>query len=342
MEEHRLGGGERPPIPTAARRPVLARHASFVRSPAKPNITMSGTERTFESMGAEYIPIVLSRGCSDIGSRHTMEDVYICHDNFMQDFGLDGPSAFYVVFDGHGGKHAADFVCRNLPRFIIEDEAFLQTNAAFAYACSVNSSLASGMTALAALVVGRSLLVANAGDCRAVLCCHGKAIEMSRDHRSSCNREKVCIEASGGYVYDDRLNGQLNVAWAIGDWHMEGLKACNGLGSLSAEPEVMISNLTEDEFLIIGCDGIWDVFCSQNVVDSARRNLQEHDDPFACCKELVNEAIKRKSLANHSVVVVCFNSRPLPVLTATRLRVQRSISAEGLRELQSFLDSSDD
>lgn len=363
MEEHRLGGGGgggggggRPPIPGAAGRklPGLSRHASL-RSPA--NSTKSGTEKTFENMDAvAYMPVVRSGGWADIGSRHTMEDVFICSDNLMKEFGVesfeDGPSAFYGVFDGHGGKHAADFVCSNLARFIVEDEdfpreiekalssAFLQTDAAFADACSVNSSLASGTTALAALVVGRSLLVANAGDCRAVLCCRGKAIEMSRDHKPSCNREKVRIEASGGYVYDGYLNGQLNVARAIGDWHMEGMKACDGLGPLSAEPEVMIRNLTEeDEFLIIGCDGIWDVFRSQNAVDFARRKLQEHNDPVTCCKELVDEAIKRKSGDNLSVVVICFNSRPPPVLTTPRPRVQRSISAEGLRELQSFLDS---
>lgn len=58
-----------------------------------------------------------------------------------------------------------------MPRFLLEDEdfpgeieravasAFLQTDTAFAEACSVNSSLASGTTALAALVVGRSGLV---------------------------------------------------------------------------------------------------------------------------------------------------------------------------------------
>uniref|UniRef100_A0ACD5UGJ6 Uncharacterized protein n=1 Tax=Avena sativa TaxID=4498 RepID=A0ACD5UGJ6_AVESA len=221
-------------------------------------------------------------------------------------------------------------------------ESTLRTLCAAIYqdACSVNASLASGTTALAALITGRSLLVANAGDCRAVICCRGKAIEMSRDHKPSCNREKMRIEASGGYVDDGYLNGLLNVARAIGDWHMEGLKACDGLGPLSAEPEVMVRNLTEeDEFMIIGCDGIWDVFRSQNAVDFARRRLQEHNDPVACCKDLVDEAIKRKSGDNLSVVVVCFNSRAPPVLTVPRPRVQRSISAEGLRELQGFLDS---
>ncbi|KAG8094666.1 hypothetical protein GUJ93_ZPchr0012g19240 [Zizania palustris] len=107
-----VGGGER------GGKERLGRKAM---SPAKPNITMSGTEITCESMGTEYIPIVWYGACSDIGSRHTMEDVYICHDNFMKILDLIGPVHF-MVFDGHGGKHAADFVCSNLPRFIIQDE----------------------------------------------------------------------------------------------------------------------------------------------------------------------------------------------------------------------------
>ncbi|KAH7681800.1 Protein phosphatase 2C family protein [Dioscorea alata] len=158
-----------------------------------------------------------------------------------------------LVFDGHGGRHAAEFACSNLPRFISEDvdfpeeiervvaSAFLQTDTAFADACSADSALASGTTALAALIIGRSLVVANAGDCRAVLCRRGKAIEMSRDHKPACSVEKKRIEASGGYIYDGYLNGLLNVARAIGDWHMEGLKDRNGMGPLSAVPEVMQS-----------------------------------------------------------------------------------------------------
>lgn len=183
-------------------------------------------------------------------------------------------------------------------------------------------------------------MVANAGDCRAVLCRRGKAIEMSRDHKPACSVEKKRIEASGGYIYDGYLNGLLNVARAIGDWHMEGLKDRNGMGPLSAVPEVMQVRLTnEDEFLIIGCDGVWDVFRSQNAVDFARRKLQEHNDPAICCKELVDEALKRKTGDNLSVIVVCFSSSPPPALSVPRARVQRSISAEGLKELQGFLDS---
>lgn len=358
------GDSSRPPIPAVGsysrqclggdRKPALVRHASLMKTTTF-EVSVE-PEKSRENCGSEFLPIVRSGGWADIGFRRSMEDAYVCCDNFIHEYGLknlgEGPSAFYGVFDGHGGKHAADFACSNLLRFVLENDefpremekmitsAFLQTDTTFAEVCSLDSALASGTTALAALVVGRSLVVANAGDCRAVLCRRGKAIEMSRDHKPACINEMKRIEASGGYVYDGYLNGQLNVARALGDWHMEGLKGRHGgVGPLSAEPEVMCTKLTEeDEFLVIGCDGIWDVFRSQNAVDFARRKLQEHNDPATCCKELIDEALKRKSSDNVSVVVVCFDSKPPPALATPRGRVQRSISAEGLKELQSFLD----
>lgn len=49
----------------------------------------------------ESIPIVRSGACADIGLRTKMEDVYVCIDDFMLEYGLknmtDGPSAFYGV-----------------------------------------------------------------------------------------------------------------------------------------------------------------------------------------------------------------------------------------------------
>uniref|UniRef100_A0A7N0U9C9 protein-serine/threonine phosphatase n=1 Tax=Kalanchoe fedtschenkoi TaxID=63787 RepID=A0A7N0U9C9_KALFE len=344
---------------TASRVTASSYPTSLIRPPslirAKVPETSIETSMVVEECESDFTPVIRSGAWADIGNRKTMEDVYVCLDNFTRDYGLenstDGPNAFYGLFDGHGGKHAADFACHQLPRFIAEDEdfpseieraistAFLQTDAAFAEACSLNSTLASGTTALAALVIGRSLVVANAGDCRAVLSRKGKAIEMSRDHKPACSIERLRIEACGGYVYDDYLNGQVNVTRAIGDWHMEGLKDIDG-GPLSAEPELMSKELIkEDEFLIIGCDGLWDVFRSQNAVDFARRRLQEHNDPVRCSKDLIEEALKRKSGDNLAVVVVCFQPHPPPNLVAPRTRVQRSVSAEGLRELQGFLDS---
>jgi protein phosphatase 2C family protein 2/3 len=54
-----------------------------------------------ENHDADFFPIVRSGAWADIGFRSSMEDVYMCADNFMSDYGLknatDGPNAFYGV-----------------------------------------------------------------------------------------------------------------------------------------------------------------------------------------------------------------------------------------------------
>jgi len=71
------------------------------------------------------------------------------------------------VFDGHGGKSAAQFVRDNLPRVIVEDvnfpldlekvvkRSFLETDAAFLKTYSHEPSVSSGTTAITAIIFGR-------------------------------------------------------------------------------------------------------------------------------------------------------------------------------------------
>ncbi|XP_019441083.1 PREDICTED: probable protein phosphatase 2C 27 [Lupinus angustifolius] len=303
-----------------------------------------------------FVPVLRSGEWSDIGGRPYMEDTHISIGDLAKKFGYnmlcEETVSLYGVFDGHGGKSAAQFVRDHLPRLIVEDadfpfelkkvvtRSFLETDAEFAKTCSIESCLSSGTTALTAIIFGRSLLVANAGDCRAVLCHSGKAIEMSKDHRPFCIKERKRIESLGGFVDDGYLNGLLGVTRALGNWHLEGMKENSGRGGpLIAEPEIKMATLTkEDELLIIGSDGIWDVFRSQNAVDFARRRLQEHNDVKQCCKEIVEEAIKRGGTDNLTVVIVCFHPDPPPPVVVERPRVRRSISAEGLQNLKCLLE----
>ncbi|KAI3827458.1 hypothetical protein L1987_01533 [Smallanthus sonchifolius] len=303
-----------------------------------------------------FIPVLRSGEWSDIGHRPYMEDTHICIPDLAKTFNNkflgEETVSFYGVFDGHGGKGASKFVCDNLPRIIVNDanfplelekvvtRSFMETDAAFARSCALESALSSGTTALTAMIFGRSLLVANAGDCRAVLSRHGLAFEMSRDHRPCYDKERLRVESLGGFVEDGYLNGQLGVTRAIGNWHIKGLKeADDHAGPLSAEPELKLVTLTkEDEFLIIGSDGIWDVFRNQNAVDFVRRRLQEHNDVKRCCREMVEEAMKRGAFDNVAVVVVCFQAEPPAPVVVQKGRVRRSISAEGLLNLKVHLE----
>ncbi|KAK0577006.1 hypothetical protein LWI29_026499 [Acer saccharum] len=300
---------------------------------------------------SEFLPVFRAGSCAEMGPKQYMEDEHICIDNLIDHLGttakFPSPGAFYGVFDGHGGTDAASFVRNNILRFIVEDSqfpscvekaiksAFVQADYAFADASSLDIS--SGTTALTALFFGRTLTIANAGDCRAVLGRRGRALEMSNDHKPNSTSEKIRIEKLGGVVYDGYLNGQLSVARAIGDWHMKGPKgsAC----PLSAEPELHELLLTEeDEFLIMGCDGLWDVMSSQCAVTVARKELMLHNDPERCSRELVREALKRNTCDNLTVIVICFSPDPPPRIEIPPTRVRRSISAEGLHLLKGVLE----
>lgn len=254
------------------------------------------------------------------------------------------PSSFYAIFDGHGGSEAAAYLKENAVRFFFEDPnnndhliseeeisdsadltssfveklescfrmSFLRVDQALANEEGGRVDVTCGTTAITALVLGggpirrRHLLVANVGDCRAVMCRKGVAVQMSRDHRPSYPPEKKRIEDSGGFIDQyGYLNGELAVTRALGDWYM---KLPYGSSSpLTAEPEIQRFLLTEDdEFLIMGCDGIWDVLSNQDAVNLVRRGLTEHDDPQQCARELVSQALLRDTGDNVTAIVVCF------------------------------------
>ena len=85
----------------------------------------------------------------------------------------------------------------------------------------------SGCTAVAALIVpdanekGRRIYVANAGDSRCVLGLAGEAKPMSYDHKPGNAEEHSRILNAGGFVEFDRVNGNLALSRAIGDFEFK-------------------------------------------------------------------------------------------------------------------------
>jgi len=134
-----------------------------------------------------------------------------------------------------------------------------------------------GCTAVVCLVKNDTLYLANAGDSRAVLCRKGEAIALTTDHKPEMDTEKTRIYKAQGYIENGRVNGNLNLTRAIGDLMYK--KNPN----LTPEEQVITSNpdtfsyqlQDEDEFLIMGCDGIWEVKSNQDIVDFVRERLQD-------------------------------------------------------------------
>ncbi|CAN6676598.1 unnamed protein product [Malus baccata var. baccata] len=316
-----------------------------------------------ESSAVKFVPNLHSGSHSDTGSRDSMDDEHIRIDDQSAHVGprfkCPFPSAFYAVFDGHGGPEAAAYIKRNAMRLFFEDadlpqrmdmdavffrelenshrKAFLLADHALADEQSVRSSC--GTTALTALILGRHLMVANAGDCLAVLCRKGIAVDMSQDHRPSYLPERMRVEQLGGYIDDGYLNGSISVTRALGDW---GLKL--PLGSslpLIAEPDVQQVMLTEynEFFFIIDCDGIWDVMSSQYAVSRVRHGLRRHDDPQQCDKELVKEALRLNTSDNLTVIVVRLSTPEHVEFPRQRPRLRTcSLSEEARSRLRSLLE----
>ena len=160
-------------------------------------------------------------------------------------------------------------------------QSFLKTDAELLRLVQEGKLSHSGTTAMAAAVLGRRLLVAHVGDCRAILCRNGRAVNLTTDHRPSTPSERSRIESMGGYVDPEGyLNGDLQVSRALGDFHYTELKNEDGTGCLSAEPDV-VEQMVEmnDEFVVLTSDGALDVLLPNQVTRIARNSLIEHNSP---------------------------------------------------------------
>jgi serine/threonine protein phosphatase PrpC len=167
-----------------------------------------------------------------------------------------------------------------------------------------------GATALAALLWGDALYVANAGDCRALLCRDGSGAQLTRDHNADDSGERRRITASGGTVAHHAPSNThrvgeaaIHVTRSIGDFDMREQ-------GLTPEPEITRVELTpDDEFIILACDGLWDVLSCDEVVELVQSTVKE---PAMVTKRIVAEALTRGSTDNITVIVAFLK----PVSTA--------------------------
>ncbi|ORX35082.1 phosphatase 2C-domain-containing protein, partial [Kockovaella imperatae] len=139
------------------------------------------------------------------------------------------------------------------------------------------------------------LYTANVGDARAVLCRGGKAVRLTYDHKGSDTQEAKRITDAGGFVMNNRVNGVLAVTRSLGDASMKEF--------VVGAPYTTETTLDDqDEFLIVACDGLWDVCEDQDAVDIIR-SVQ---DPQEASRRLLDHAITNLSTDNLSVMVIRF------------------------------------
>jgi len=236
--------------------------------------------------------------------------------------------AFHAVFDGHGGDKAADTASMLVEDFFLaslEDASMSVARALYNAVLKAEEALAnqalaekeefnhvvntSGSTICATAIdlTEGILYCANVGDTRAVLCrANGVAIELSDDHKASRPDEVARVVHTGGFVSYGRVLGMLAVSRALGDAEM---KSPNTL--ITATPAMTQVELEDgDHFVLIACDGLFDVMTSQEAVDFVKAELVGVLDPSAehleeICQKLVRHALADlNSRDNVSVIIV--------------------------------------
>lgn len=139
----------------------------------------------------------------------------------------------------------------------------------------------------------RKLYTANVGDTRLILCRGGKALRLSYDHKGTDLHESKRVTNNGGMMISNRVNGMLAVTRALGDTYMKQFIIGN---PYTTETEI----IPDDEFLIVACDGLWDVCDDQKACDLVRGL----EDPVEGSRVLVEFALENFSTDNLTVMMV--------------------------------------
>eukprot|EP01127_Copromyxa_protea_P003445 TRINITY_DN13265_c0_g1_i1.p1 TRINITY_DN13265_c0_g1~~TRINITY_DN13265_c0_g1_i1.p1 ORF type:complete len:307 (-),score=66.07 TRINITY_DN13265_c0_g1_i1:69-890(-) len=248
-----------------------------------------------------------------------MEDTHVHTDNIT----TQSPwtkIAYYGVYDGHGGKHTAEFVQEELHKTIFETEEFKAGSVLEAIPKAFHSvdhriiaranaeGWMNGTTAVIALILDGQLHMANVGDAEACLVkLNNDTVEaenLTYPHKASDQSEKKRIEELGGHVFFGRVFGALAVARAFGDSRYKQPKTSQNFVSVEPYLHEVITLEQSHKYLILACDGLWDVCTHQQAAEFVHKGFSEGKSSQQVSVDLVQHALDLKTDDNVTVVVV--------------------------------------
>lgn len=253
--------------------------------------------------------------------------------------------SFFAVFDGHAGNKVAYYSANHLletlletPQFrqlrersnggkmSINDEAidlikkgivegFLNLDATMQQQQLNGNSdekERSGTTCVCALMTQNHIFFANLGDSRALLC-RKTEIVTTVDHKPYLDKERERIVKAGGSVMIQRVNGSLAVSRAFGDYEYKSVPELEPRDQLvSPEPDVYVidRNKDEDEFMVLACDGVYDVLDNEELYKIIYSRLSVKKDLKEATNQVLDVCLSKGSRDNMTMVLVVFESAP--------------------------------
>jgi len=268
------------------------------------------------------------------GWRLEMEDAHVAESNVAgKQIGL------FAVFDGHAGKNAAYHAAKHMTRMFSLQECFQRTEPS---PDDLGEALAetyfdldedmlqipafhdgtdhSGATALSVCITETHYIFANAGDSRGILVGgpSGTVIFSTQDHKPDNPEEIDRITKAGAQVFEKRVNGDLAVSRALGDFFYKRVPDKSPMDQpVTAKPDVTIvpRNIETDQFLVLACDGIWDVMNNDVCRDFLLDKMKAGYGLGRCCELLLDHCLELNSHDNMTVVIVAFPAAPKQIGT---------------------------
>merc|ERR1711962_26842 len=81
---------------------------------------------------------------------------------------------------------------------------------------------------------------------------------------------------------------------------------------VSPEPEFYIKERDEvlDQFLVLACDGVWDVMSNEDICNFITHRMKVHDNLETICNEVIDTCLYKGSRDNMSIIIIAFPSAP--------------------------------
>eukprot|EP00051_Salpingoeca_urceolata_P006401 m.84701 g.84701 ORF g.84701 m.84701 type:complete len:362 (-) comp14816_c0_seq3:109-1194(-) len=276
-------------------------------------------KETEDGVGAD--PDVRYGASACQGYRESMEDAHCCQ------VSMPGGVHLFAVFDGHGGSGTAQLAAQLLPQHMqaITAQLVSMDSAGVSEAirkvflavdkeiCSRMSSTKgsaeeSGATCTGVLVTREKLIFINLGDSRTFVTMQRSVRFHTLDHKPDDPPEASRIEKAGGWLASGRVCGILGVSRAFGDLPLketEGLPPEHQM--VSPIPDVtVLQRLPEDEFVFVGCDGVFDVMSNEAVAVFLRNTILQEEKLSSACSALLDTCLAKGSTDNLSSILVCF------------------------------------
>ena len=255
---------------------------------------------------------------------------------------------FFGVYDGHGGKGCSFYLKENLHKNIKEFSisgiklAIEKTEENFKKeeGLTENGEIkdSSGSCGIIAMIKNKKCIIANVGDSRLVIYKNGLISFTTEDHKPGSEIEKKRIELAGGKIYQTPsliplyqngkeieipwrvLPGRLSVSRTFGDIEAKEEKFGGMKGVVVALPDITEIELNDEyNFIVLGCDGIFDVIsneellqCFQIVLKEKKmtefindENIHELCGDFAAM--IIKCALAKDSFDNVSCIVIALN-----------------------------------